>query len=379
MFRVLIVISVMQSAVAAQLQTVLQDSNYFPLAVWLQHPRNAEKFKAAGINLYVGLHRGPTAEQLKLLEKSGMPVICHQNTFALEQKDNPTIVAWMHGDEPDNAQPLPAGQKGWGPPILPSEIQADYKKIRAADPSRPVFLNLGQGVAWDNYIGRGVRRNKPEDYPEYVKGADIVSFDIYPAVHDHKDIAGKLEFVGRGVERLREWAGPNRTVWNCIEAARISNIEVKPTPEQIRSEVWMSLIHGSRGIVYFVHQFKPHFIEASLLEDPELLQAVSGINAQIKQLARVLNSPTVPAEFSISSENNLPIATMMKRLEGTNYLFTVGMDNREAEVTLKSTELSDVSNVELIDESRTVHVSAGELRDRFTPYQVHLYRFRVTK
>ena len=379
MFRVLILLCAVHSALGAQLRTVLQDPDYFPLAVWLQHPRNAEKYKAAGINLYVGLHRGPNAEQLELLEKSGMPVVCHQNSFALEQKDNPIIVAWMHGDEPDNAQPLPAGQKGWGPPILPSKIQADYEKLRAADPSRPVFLNLGQGVAWDNYIGRGVRRNKPEDYPEYIKGADIVSFDIYPAVHDHTDIAGKLEFVGRGVERLRKWAGPDRTVWNCIEAARISNVNVKPTPEQIRSEVWLSLIHGSRGIIYFVHQFKPNFIEASLLQDPELLEAVTGINAQIKQLARVLNSPTVPSEFSISSENNLPIATMMKKVGGTNFLFTVAMDNQEAEVTLKSSELSNVTNVEVIDESRTIQVSAGELRDRFKPYQVHLYRFRAAK
>src|SRR6187200_43199 len=81
--------------------------------------------------------------------------------------------------------------QGYGSPIRPEKIQEDYQKIRANDPSRPVFLNLGQGVAWDNYIGRGVRRNHPEDYPEYVKGADIVSFDIYPAVHDHADVAGK--------------------------------------------------------------------------------------------------------------------------------------------------------------------------------------------
>src|SRR5687768_13159208 len=283
-FTILIVLFL---TLAVSRASVLDDTNFFPIAVWVQQPKNAQKFKAAGINLYVGLWHGPNAEQLKALEKAQMPVICHQNEFGLEQKNNPIILAWMHGDEPDNAQPLKEG-KGWGPPILPSRIQADYEKIRAADPSRPVFLNLGQGVAWDNYIGRGVRRNKPEDYPEYVKGADIVSFDIYPAVHDHKDIAGKLEFVGQGVERLRKWAGPNRTVWNCIEAARISNEKTKPTPEQIRSEVWMSLIHGSRGIIYFVHQFKPNFIEASLLADPELLQGVTRINAQIKQLAPVL-------------------------------------------------------------------------------------------
>jgi hypothetical protein len=33
----------------------------------------------------------------------------------------------------------------------------------------------------------------------------------------------------------------------------------------------MSLIRGSRGLIYFVHQFKPTFREAALLDDPEML------------------------------------------------------------------------------------------------------------
>ena len=380
MFRILILLLLSLIILPTQSATnTLADPSFFPIAVWLQQPKNAAKYKAAGINTYVGLYRGPTAEQLDTLAKENIRVICHQNQRALEFTNNPTIIAWMHGDEPDNAQALPAGQKGWGPPILPSKIQADYQSIRATDPTRPVFLNLGQGVAWDNYIGRGVRRNHPEDYPEYIKGADIVSFDIYPAVHDHKDIAGKLEFVAHGVERLRKWAGPNRTVWNCIEAARISNVDVKPTVDQIRSEVWMSIIHGSRGIIYFVHQFKPNFVEASLLEDPVLLEGVTRINAQITQLAPILNSPTIDSSFTVTSSENLPIATMHKQHLGTNYLFAVAMENRAAEISFKSPELSKVSNVELIGESRALKISAGEFRDHFKPYEVHLYRFKAAQ
>jgi hypothetical protein len=92
-----------------------EHSSYFPIAVWLQDPKNAERYKAAGINLYVGLWRGPDSNQLQTLERTGISVICHQNSFALEQKDNPIIAAWMHGDEPDNAQSLGQG-KGYGPP-----------------------------------------------------------------------------------------------------------------------------------------------------------------------------------------------------------------------------------------------------------------------
>jgi len=139
----------------------------------------------------------------------------------------------------------------------------------------------------------------------------------------------------------------------------------------------MSLIHGSRGIIYFVHQFKPTFVEAALLQDPENLAAVTRINAQIKELAPVLNSPTIEREIKVVSE--LPVATMLKQVGGTNYLFTVGMENRAGEATFNFRELSGVSDVELIGESRSIAVSNREFRDRYKPYQVHLYKFCSAK
>ena len=149
-----------------------------------------------------------------------------------------------------------------------------YRRLRAADPSRPVMLNLGQGVAWDGWYGRGPRSNHPEDYPQYLEGCDLVSFDIYPAVHDSPQVAGKLWFVAHGVERLVQWGGGKKVVWNCLECTRISNPNRKPTPHEVRAEAWMSLIHGSRGFIYFVHQFKPTFREPALLDDPEMLCAI---------------------------------------------------------------------------------------------------------
>src|SRR5262249_42057798 len=124
----------------------------FPLAVWLQAPANAARYKAIGIDLYVGLWRGPTEEQLDALDRAGLRVICAQNERSLRFKDRPTIVGWMHGDEPDNAQSLGRG-KGYGPPIPMAKIVEGYERIRKADPDRPVLLNLGQGVAWDGWHG----------------------------------------------------------------------------------------------------------------------------------------------------------------------------------------------------------------------------------
>lgn len=294
------------------------DPDFFPIAVWLQSPRNAEKYKAAGINTYVGLWKGPTEEQLAELKKAGMKVVCAQNEIGLNSPNNDIIIAWMHGDEPDNAQAKKGG--GYGPPISPAKIKADYAELKKNDTTRPIFLNLGQGVAYDQYIGRGIRTNHPEDYREYIQGSDIVSFDIYPAVHDKPDVKGKLEFVPKGVSRLREWSDDKKIVWNCIEASRIDNLKVKPTPEQVRSEVWMSIIAGSRGVIYFVHQFQPKFSEASLLEDDELLNGITRINQRILKLAPVLNSPNVSGKAKLSVEEG-KVQWMCKKHEGSLYLF----------------------------------------------------------
>jgi len=350
------------------------DPAFFPIAVWLQSPANAPQFQKAGFNTYVGLWNGPTEEQLALLKKHGMKIICAQNAVGLKHLNDPTIVGWMHEDEPDNAQSLGADH-GYGPPVAPSKIIADYQRMRAADPSRPVMLNLGQGVAWDGYYGRGVRTNHPEDYPEYIKGCDLVSFDIYPVTHESPKIAGKLWYVPLGVQRLLDWSRGAKVVWNCLECTAISSENHRPTPQNLRSEAWMSLIHGSQGLIYFVHEWKPKFVEAGLLKDPEMLAAATALNRQITSLARVLNSPTLPGVVTVKSGNaEVPVAQMTKHHDGGTYVFVVGMrDGRtDAEFILK--DRSGESDVEVVGESRILKSKDGRFTDAFGPWDVHIYR-----
>jgi len=350
-----------------------RDPGFFPIAVWLQSPANATRFKAAGINTYIGLWNGPTEPQLASLKEAGLQVICEQNAVGLAHRDDPTIVAWMHGDEPDNAQSL-GRDKGYGPPILPERIREDYQKMRQLDPTRPTVLNLGQGVAWDNYIGRGVRRSHPEDYAQYAQGGDIVSFDIYPAVHSDAEVAGKLEFVARGVERLREWAGPSKTVWNCIECTHIGNPKTKPTPAQVRAEVWMSLIHGSRGLIYFVHQFEPRFVEAALLQDAEMLAAVTEINRQVRELAPVINAGA-NVVVSVSTDGpGAPVACMARQCQSETFLFAVGMRGESVRARFRFASAAVPMDWEVLGESRRIQAVDGVIEDGFKSYAVHLYR-----
>ena len=347
------------------------DPSYFPLAVWLQAPNNAPRYAALGINTYMALWQGPTEEQLEGLRDTGIRVICDQNAVGLQHRDDPLIMAWMHGDEPDNAQPKPEG--GWGPAIPTQKIIDDNQNLVKQDPTRPVVLNLGQGVANDEWIGRGC---KMEDYPEYVKGCDIVSFDVYPVVGIRKpDGENYLWYVPKGVMRLREWTNDQKIVWNVVECTRIGMPDKKATPHQVKAEVWMSLIHGSTGLVYFCHQFEPNFIEAALLADPEMSEAVKAINTQILELAPVLNSPTVADGATVqSADANVPVAAMVKQYGGATYLFAVGMRNAPTRATFEVKGLPAQARAEVLGEDRTADVRDGRFADDFAAYDVHLYR-----
>lgn len=356
------------------------DPSYFPIAVWLQQPKNAPKYKAAGINLYVGLWKGPTEEQLAKLAEAGMPVICSQNKVGLANRDNPIIVGWMHGDEPDNAQSIidPVTKKrSYGGPVPPPEIVEDYEKYRAAEPTRPIMLNLGQGVANDEWRGRGSGAHI-DDYLTYVKGCDIVSFDVYPVVGIRKpDGENYLWYVPKGVSRLAKWTGGDKIIWNCIESTHINNEKAKATPHQVKAEVWMSLIHGSMGLIYFVHEWKPKVTDSALLNDPEMLAAVTAINNQIHELAPVLNSPTIKDGAAVeSSSEEVPIAIMVKRYDGATYVFAVGMRNAPAKGTFHVNGLPETSTAEVIGEERSISVKNGKFEDDFDAYDVHLYRIR---
>ena len=353
------------------------DPGYFPIAVWLQDPGRADAYRAIGINTYVGLWNGPTEDDLATLREAGMRVICDQNEVGLRHLDDPTIMAWMHGDEPDNYQEKPGGG-GYVPAIPPSKTIVDYNEYRRRDPTRPVMVNLGQGVA--NDVSKGTYATL-SDYPEYMKGADIASFDIYPVAGTEEAGVERIWMVAKGVDRLVRWSDGRKTIWNALECTQISRPGHKPTPAQVKSEVWMSIIHGSMGIIYFAHQFMPDFIEAGLLADPEMTAAVKAVNQQILALAPVLNSPTIPDGGSATSDNPLvPVDVMVKQQGNTLYMLAVSMRNISSHVDLVFDAVHKTrrnSTLEVVGEDRALQCWGGHFEDVFKPYEVHIYKTAI--
>jgi hypothetical protein len=168
-------------------------------------------------------------------------------------------------------------------------------------------------------------------------------------------------------------------VWNCIECTRISSKTAKPTAAQVRSEVWMALIHGSQGIIYFVHEWEPKFNESALLDDPEMLAAVTSLNREITRLAPILNSPTLAdAVTATTTGASGGVATLVKRVgDDATYLFAVEMRGQPARARFKFTSpLRSQAKVELVGEDRSILADPTGFEDDFAPWQPRIYLLR---
>ncbi len=368
------------SPYAAWSRGVPKDPSFFPIAVWLQGSWHATEMHDLGINIYVGNNAGTdalAASDLAILKNLGMYAIIGQDTVGLANIDDPTIVAWwMDPDEPDNAQPAAGG--GYGPPVAPATLVTKYAAYTKADPTRPVFLGLGQGVAYDAWEGRGSNAPPESGYPA---ATDIVAFDIYPYNNcggdtNEKATCGQFWLNSFGIDRLHQWSTRGQAAWTDFETTVISaGTTTGPTPAQTRSEVWLSLIHSANGIIYFIDTWNPAFREDGIFANQAMVAAVTALNEQIVALAPELNSATLPDVVSVTTSSTAaPIDTMAKAQGTSLYVFAAISRTGTAMGTFTIAGLSGSGSATVVGENRTVSISAGVFSDAFAANDVRIYQ-----
>jgi len=337
---------------------LVPEATFFPIGVWNQTPEDsAGGYRQLGVTVFVGLYHGITPSALATLRDSGQYLIGDQPPAPAVNGD--VIKAWQsQPDEPDTA--------GNGPQP-PSQVIATYKAIKAADPSRPVFVNFGPGVADITWLGGGANVGHPERYPEYAKGGDLLSEDTYPINGGHPITA-----VADGVDNLRRYSDNAKPVYAFIETTAIEEGNPKPTPEDVRAEVWLALIHGANGIVYFCNVFSPSFDEAAMLHDPVTSRAVADLDSQITSLAPVLNADTVTNDVTVSTPDRVDV--MEKHHGGKLYLMTESVGDHATSARFTMRERLD-GTITVIGENRRIPVVKGRFSDSYDVHGVHLYEF----
>ena len=339
--------------------------DYFPIGVWGSYNHtlaNRNLDAAVGINTYVWV-----------ADSSFMAGIRADGRFHVIQDEGSRVnvgsetAGWLLGDEIDMTQ---------GPGACPNAINA----IKAGLPAdgRLRYSNYGKGVT----IWGAVGYNGHNDISSacFVNAQDVTSTDLYWHTDPFQigdPQSGNSWGYGWTMERQRmldSMDGVRKPQWGFVEVTNAMNGPSAPSPAEIRGAVWHTLIAGARGVMYFQHDFAEPCGTHHALRDTgtacygSVISMVTSVNAQIKSLAPVLNSPFVNGGRTITG----PIEHMIK-WDGQNlYVFAAG---RSIGIMGFSMPCIGNATATVVGEGRFVPVVAGAFSDSFADgNSVHIYR-----
>lgn len=358
------------------------NDDFFMVGVWMQDSKDAVLFKELGINAYIGMNPLPDEKDIENLEKAKMYLFSGQNreTLKLSRRHEDIIAGWMHVDQPDNAG-MEREFVGDLVPIEPYYILDRYEKMQGYDDTRPIYLSLGQGVVDEKWAKRGWRKGHLEDYREYIKGCDIVSFAFFPSCQKDDEQKERYDLVGEGVERLRRWAGQDTIVWAMIECVDFGEYKTDFTPELVRSQAWMSVIHGAMGVVFVPGDYGSRKVFLFRQENKQYRDMVRRISSELAEMAEILNQPTLSAEndwLVVKCEDpDGKIKAMHKRYKGTSYIFAIEMGGRQSRVEFDLAGFRGDYLAEGLFGSRNEVIDNGEFDVWFAPWQVRIYKIKT--
>jgi hypothetical protein len=343
------------------------DASYFPSAVWFESVLNATdaaKDKSAGINTYV-----------QLTGDSNLSAIADAGMYAIPDRAGSPTAGYMLNDEVDMIHGPEAGY-----PVM-------EEAVRRVPAGKMSYANFGKGVTfWET----------DSEAAKFVGYPNLVSADNYwftdPNVcgpWEGAKLAGTegtaltasqcrlAANYGKTVDRVRELVSPvgSKPVWNFVEVGHPFSENDAPTitAPQIKAAVWSGIIHGARGTIYFNHNFGGSCISQHVLRDncgSSIRPTVAAVNAQVAELAPVLNSPFVDGVLTSTGK----VDTAVKKYNGSFYVLA-GSARPESQSVTFTNECTAATSATVLGENRTVAVSGGKFTDSFADgTAVHLYQ-----
>lgn len=348
-------------------------STYFPLAVWGSYnhtQQNRDLDAAAGLNTYVWAADNSFMSQIRT--DGRFKVIQDEGNRANVGTET---AGWLLGDEIDMCCGPPgfAGGNGY------TMIQNVLNSLPADNRAR--YANYGKGVLlWESDSDAAKFINGPNGNNSFQQ---IVSADLYWFTDPNENGNSRKGFgssYGTDVARMRMldnmdsvrqpvWAFVE-TGWPFTESASQGGRAIQPA--EMRSAAWHALIAGARGILYFQHSFGgpcvgDHHTTRSNCEGTR--PALITLNAQIKGLAPVLNSPFVTSGHSATGDIRYTV-----KWNGSNFYVFAGANRGGGNATF-SVPCVGNATATVLDEGRSVTVSNGSFSDSFADKNaVHLYR-----
>lgn len=345
---------------------------FFPVAIWNITPQLEGSiptmYYAArrGINLTI---RHPINEQQALAQldeanKYGMKIFfvtgysnnCNEdkvfqwqnrmaNIFTKEVLAHPAMFGYFLTDEP-----------AWiGVPA--KNLHKSYEALKELDPYHPVWINAAP---------RGIM----DIHKTYSQAADIYGLDIYPVPYPstHSGLKDKgLTSVGKYSEFCYNAVEQKKSIfmalqgfsWKDMDNSRPITKSGYPSWEETRFMVYDSLLNYGNSVGYWGCQhirYKPFF--ATLFKMSKELQQMSGLFTKSRVLKRA-QSPNGDIRFNTYEYN------------GKHYAIAINTTTKAQKAVIAGKFASGTVNV--IFENRKISAQNGKIKDKFKPFEVHVY------
>ena len=371
--------------IGANREFLVNGKPFLPIMSWLQSPRIYGKLRGLGFNTFCGTRK--PKEATDAAKAAGGYMI---PGFSKDVIGHSHLLAWIHGDEPD--MPRKQEDKSFKPRSNPSDVLAEYRRIKAADASRPVFVTF-TGYFMRESTGKFTEAQKQTIYPALIRACDVVGFDTYPIYGS--GFPGRINWPAYGVTRLRELAGPKRPVYAWIETSKGSkwmtySKQPDVLPVHTRHEVWGAIIRGATAIGYFTHAWRPTFKEFA--PTAEMQAELKRLNGQLTRLAPdILAAPTT-RRVRMTIEGGLQCHLKATERKETLTIFAqnqdIGIDEKNAKqfqpiaprggkATFTVAGLKAGTKIDVVDENRTLTAADGRFVDEFGPLAEHIYRLKL--
>lgn len=364
-----------------------EDDTFFPIGLWYNSISSNEEVqydKSLGFNTYIGLD---PSTPYSLFADNDVFWIGGPLNDSFNDKSTNWVGSFL-GDEVDGRFDVPAGRK-----IMQEAADAN------AGTGRFGYTNYTKMVM-EGWMDAADSENYVNAY------SDVVSIDMYwytvpfcsqrPLNHAYRfelteQNCRTASSYGKTMDTLRQRDaadGKLQRLWQFVEIynggpGQDADFKSTITPAQLKGAVMNSLIHEARGIVYFNQSLSGDCIAGSVVRQSQVVEnycakeqvaAAGEINAQIHELAPVLNSQSYAFDFGSGLD------TMLKAKDGSAYIFAMLDDSlRTGERTFTMPESLRGKPVEVVDEDRTIQPDAdGTFTDAFeSESSYHIYRVQL--
>lgn len=167
-------------------------------------------------------------------------------------------------------------------------------------------------------------------------------------------------------------AKTSKPIWVGIQAYRKPNRSDGrfPTPDEYRAQAYLSLIHGAKGLMYYVGSGSGG---NGILNKPEEgnWEYLKQLVAELRSLEEVFMSADAAKQVQITPEDS-PVSVRLKQTQRGLVLLAANRCTSRTSVSFLL-DTGESKSATVLFEDRTVAIAKDILEDTFAPLEVHVY------